>query len=155
MRLIQSNLQEVDIATFADLEANERQCPVTTLANVCEQYVRGEIDFISIDVEGHEREVIEGGDWKRWRPRVIVIEATKPYTNILVHDRWESLLLVEDSLFATFDGINRYYVRAEDRQLLPALSIPVNVLDRYIPYEYLCQIEELKALIASYEGQRA
>lgn len=136
----------------AGFEFVERQCPVTTLANVCERYVRGEIDFISIDVEAHEREVIEGGDWKRWRPRVIVIEATKPYTNIPIHDLWEPLLLAEDYLFATFDGINRYYVRAEDRQLLPALSTPVNVLDRYIPYEYLRQIEEMKARIAAYES---
>jgi len=104
-------------------------------------------------VEAHEREVIEGGDWKRWRPRVIVIEATKPYTNIPIHDLWEPLLFEADYLFATFDGINRYYVRAEDRDLVPLLSIPVNVLDRYIPYEYLRQIEELRARVAAYEGQ--
>jgi hypothetical protein len=124
---------------------------VTTLTKVCEQYVRGEIDFVSIDVEGYEREVLEGCDWRKWRPCILIIEATKPGTTIPSHDRWEPLLLAADYLFAIFDGLNRYYVRAEDKHLLSALRVPVNVFDSYIPYEYLRQIEELKARIAAYE----
>jgi FkbM family methyltransferase len=137
----------------AGFEFVERQCQVTTLAKVCEQYVQGEIQFLSIDVEGYEREVIEGGDWNRWRPSVLVIEATKPGTTIASHDCWESLLLKADYLFAMFDGLNRYYVRAEDRHLLSSLRTPVNVFDSYIPYEYLRQIEELTSRIAAFEKQ--
>jgi FkbM family methyltransferase len=32
------------------------------------------IDFLSIDVEGHEVEVLRGFDFARWRPRLILIE---------------------------------------------------------------------------------
>jgi len=32
------------------------------------------IDFMSIDVEGHEPEVIESNDWNKYRPRVLVVE---------------------------------------------------------------------------------
>lgn len=32
------------------------------------------IDFVSIDVEGHEPEVLAGFDLQRWRPRLMVIE---------------------------------------------------------------------------------
>jgi FkbM family methyltransferase len=32
------------------------------------------IDFVSIDVEGHEVDVIDGFDLARWRPRLIIIE---------------------------------------------------------------------------------
>lgn len=32
------------------------------------------IDFISIDVEGYDHEVILSNDWKRYRPKVILIE---------------------------------------------------------------------------------
>ena len=32
------------------------------------------IDFISIDVEGHELEVLEGLDLTRWRPRLLLVE---------------------------------------------------------------------------------
>jgi FkbM family methyltransferase len=135
----------------AGFEFIERQCKVTTLAKICERYVHGQIDFLSLDVEGYEAEVIEGGDWKRWRPCVLVVESTKPGTTIPSHDAWEPLLLAADYVFANFDGLNRYYVRAEDKHLLPALSVPVNVFDSYIPYEYLRQIEELSARIAAYE----
>ncbi len=32
------------------------------------------IDFVSIDVEGHEPEVLEGFDLARWKPRLILVE---------------------------------------------------------------------------------
>jgi FkbM family methyltransferase len=32
------------------------------------------IDFVSIDVEGHEVEVLRGFDFERWRPRLILLE---------------------------------------------------------------------------------
>jgi len=34
----------------------------------------GPIDFVSIDVEGHEIAVLRGFDLNRWRPRVMLIE---------------------------------------------------------------------------------
>ncbi len=43
--------------------------PVTTLQALCEQYAPNGIDFLKIDVEGAEREVLLGGDWRRFRPR--------------------------------------------------------------------------------------
>ena len=96
----------------------KRTVPVVTLARVCEDHVDRPIDFLKIDAEAHEREVIEGGDWGRWRPRVILIEETRP-------DQWEPLLLAADYLFAAFDGLNRYYVRAEDRRLISLFNAPV------------------------------
>jgi len=41
----------------------------------------GEIDFLKIDVEGWEAEVIASGDWIRHRPRVLVIEAVTTAAN--------------------------------------------------------------------------
>jgi len=123
------------------LEMIKRTVPVMTLARVCEVYVDRPIDFLKIDVEGHEREVIEGADWRRWRPRVILVEATWP-------ERWEHLILAADYLFAIFDGLNRYYVRTEDRQLLSALSTPVNPRDDFVPFQYHNAIEHLNAQLA-------
>ena len=57
----------------------ERAIPVTTLARVCEEHVRGPIDFLlKIDAEGFEREVLLGADFERWRPRVMLIENSWP-----------------------------------------------------------------------------
>ena len=51
------------------LMLREHDVPVTTLTGVCGEHVTGPVDFLKIDVEGFEREVLEGADWGRWRPR--------------------------------------------------------------------------------------
>lgn len=48
--------------------------PVRTLAAVLSEYGSGEIDLLSIDVEGHEIPVLSGNDWARFRPRTIMVE---------------------------------------------------------------------------------
>jgi FkbM family methyltransferase len=116
-------------------EVVERPVPVTTLAEVCAAHVDGPIDFLKVDAEGHEREVLQGGDWTRWRPRVVLVEDN-------LRDQWEGLLLGADYLFAATDGINRYYLRQEDRRLRTALEAPVSVLDDFLPYKYHRIIEE-------------
>jgi FkbM family methyltransferase len=126
------------------LPADERLVEVTTLAAVCEQYVTGTIDFRSVDVEGHEAKVLAGADWDRWRPRIVLVESTQPATTIPTHGEWEHILLDNRYLFAFFDGLNRYYVREEDKDLIPALSVPVNVTDDYIPFTYVQPIADLR-----------
>jgi FkbM family methyltransferase len=116
---------QAEIHAKSGYEFRTRQVPVMTLAEVCEQYVHGPIDFLSIDVEGFERKVLEGFDLRRWRPRVLLMEANEPCTTTPSHHEWEDLVLGNEYLYATYDGLNRYYVRAEDRELLPRLTTPV------------------------------
>jgi FkbM family methyltransferase len=126
---------------------------VVTLASICEQHVNGrQIDFMSIDVEGHERPVLEGADFRRFRPRVLVIEATLPNTTISTHERWEDLIVSQDYVFAVFDGLNRYYVRKEDEALVPQVALAPNIFDDFIPYVYWHLIESLKAELAPYRA---
>lgn len=116
--------------------SEDRSIPVTTLAKICAEHVDAEIDFLTVDVEGHEREVLEGGDWSRWRPRVVVVEATQPATTNPTHQEWEHVLIDAEYVFAAFDGLNRYYVREEDAHLAAGLTTPVNVTDQFVPYEH-------------------
>jgi FkbM family methyltransferase len=132
----------------AGYEFVEHTIPVTTLARVCEQHVGATIDFLKIDAESHEREVLEGADWDRFRPRVVLIEATQP-------EKWESLLLSADYIYAFFDGLNRYYVRAEDRKLLPLISVPVSVLDDFESFEHRLQVQELQHEVQGLEQKIA
>jgi FkbM family methyltransferase len=122
----------------------ERTLAARTLADICAEHVRQEIDFLKIDVEEHETEVIAGADWHRWRPRVVLVEATEQNGPTPNHHDWEPILLGADYLFATFDGLNRYYVRAEDRELLPLLQVPPNVFDDYIPIRHVERVTELE-----------
>ncbi len=128
----------------AGFELVEHRIPVTTLAHICEQYHVPTIDFLKVDVEGYEREVLEGADWERYRPRVVLIEATKPLATLSTHEHWESILLSADYRFAFFDGMNRYYVRGEDRKLMPLLSVPANYFDDYERYTHLHRVQDLE-----------
>jgi FkbM family methyltransferase len=125
--------------------AERRTVPTWTLAQLCERYVTGPIDFLSVDVESHEREVLEGGDWTRFRPRIVLVESTQPNTTIPSHERWEGILLAARYRFAFFDGLNRYYVAEEEADLAPALGVPANVTDDYIPWRYHMHIEHERA----------
>lgn len=73
------------------------------------------IDFMKIDVEGHEREVLEGNDWIRFRPTFLVIEATVPGTDIPAWDTWDGFVLSQGYEFLEFDGLNRWYREASGR----------------------------------------
>jgi FkbM family methyltransferase len=112
----------------------EHKVEVLTLADVCERHAPPTIDFLSLDAEGHEQQVLSGADFCRWRPRVVVVEATRPGSQAPAHHEWENLLLSADYLFATFDGLNRYYVRGEEPELVAKLAVPANVFDNYTPY---------------------
>jgi FkbM family methyltransferase len=51
------------------------EVPVRTLDSILEEAQAPErFDFLSIDVEGHEIEVLHGFDIKRWQPRLILLE---------------------------------------------------------------------------------
>lgn len=143
-----------EIAALAGTAFVTRAVAVSTLAEICEKHAKRSIDFVSIDVEGHEREVLEGADFKRFRPRALVIEATHPHTGAPVHEAWEDLLLSAGYLFACFDGLNRYYVRSENRELIPKLAVPANVFDNFTSHSlFVSQVEaqELKLRLDTLE----
>lgn len=105
--------------------------PTMPLSDVIDCYGSngGEIDFLKIDVEAWEAEVIASADWTRHRPRVLVIEAVDD-KGLATHDAWEPSLLGAGYQFALFDGLNRFYSRHEDAGLLlPRLVAPANVRD--------------------------
>ncbi len=150
------SLGSADRATMRSIKVEMR-----TLADICAEFVTDEIDFLKIDVEGAEGDVIEGADWNRFRPRLLVIEATKPMTSEPNCETWEPRLLSHGYVLQCFDGINRYYLRREDEALAPQLSVPVNILDLCVPFretelqhKLAAQREELEELQHKLAAQR-
>lgn len=112
-----------------------------TLTEILQTYAkRRTIDFLKIDVEGAEKDVLQSLDFNQWRPTVIVIEATYPETQKPSHHQWESILTTANYKCALFDGLNRYYCLANNKKLLKLLSTPANSFDRYVPYRWLTLI---------------
>jgi FkbM family methyltransferase len=127
--------RDVADAHAADgFEVAELTVPVRTLASVCEEHVSGDVHFLKIDVEGFEGEVLRGMDFKRWRPWVLVIEATLPNSRETNHDTWEHMVTGQRYRYVWFDGLNRYYIAEEHPELAAALSAPPNVFDEFVTY---------------------
>lgn len=76
---------------------------VATLEQLLEDQNVESIQFLKVDVEGLEYEVLEGNDWNRYRPEVLCIETTQS------QKKWESLLKNKDYTCVFSDGINKYY----------------------------------------------
>jgi FkbM family methyltransferase len=114
------------------VEIIEHELEVTTLAQVCEEHVQGEIDFLKIDVEGYERQVLSGADFDRFRPCVLVIEAIDPASGTRNDESWEELVVGVGYVNTVFDGINCFYVREDEPELAEVLRVPVNSLDDYV-----------------------
>src|SRR5438552_1382003 len=125
---------------------------ISTLARVVADHVAGPVDFLKVDVEGFEREVLAGADWSSFRPRVVVMEATVPKSDEPAHEDWEPMLLDVGYRFAMFDGLNRFYAHADEPALLQALAIPANVFDDFVPYAWVHQVDQAHQWAHSLEG---
>jgi FkbM family methyltransferase len=112
---------------------HEVEVDVVTLQAVCSQYVPSgsEIMFLKIDVEGFEKEAIEGNDWQRYRPWIILVESTKPMSQEETYNHWEYILLDNNYLHVYSDGLNRFYVASEHGELISSFKYPPNVFDNF------------------------
>jgi FkbM family methyltransferase len=136
----------------AGQEFTPMEVPVSTLAQVVADHVAGPVDFLKVDVEGFEREVLAGADWSRFGPRVVVMEATVPKSDEPAHEAWEPMLFEVGYRFAMFDGLNRFYAHADEPALLETLAIPANVFDDFIPYAWAHQVDQAEQRAHSLES---
>jgi FkbM family methyltransferase len=112
------------------------------LDNILKKYANEiEIDFLKIDVEGAEKEVIESNNWSLFRPKVLLIEATIPNSKEQNYHNWENILVEADYTFVYFDGLNRFYLRNDQLNKKEIFSYPPCFFDEFIHYS-----EELKSI---------
>lgn len=76
--------------------------------------INSDIDFISIDVEGHEYEVLEGFSIGKWKPFIILVEDNSNFENNIV-----SNYLRKFGYFRFMrTGVNDWYAHATNHQLV-------------------------------------
>src|SRR5262249_60188651 len=68
------------------------EMPVTTLKELCRRHAPPVFEFLKVDVEGAEQEVLLNGDWQSFRPKVVVAEALAPYTLWPAWPKWGPFL---------------------------------------------------------------
>lgn len=96
--------------------------PMTTLASLCEQHAPASFEFLKVDVEGAEADVLRGADFSRFRPKIIVVEAIKPLTLAPAWDEWEPWLARHGYAYVWDDELNRYYVAEEAHAIASRLT---------------------------------
>lgn len=74
------------------------------------------IDFLKIDVEGYEFEVLQSNDWNKFRPTVVCIEANHRLTD------WSVFIQKKGYKRVIFDGLNEYYVADESLELFDGFA---------------------------------
>ena len=134
-----------------------RRVPVLTLAQVlAENNVPPSFEFLKIDVEGLEQSVLAGNDWQRFRPQVVMIEATVPETPIRRQDGCRALLTGMGWRHAWFDGLNDWYLAPNFEPPNGAFDAPPNVFDHYVTrrtVEAEAQLAELRQATEARDGR--
>src|SRR5215475_889153 len=118
-------------------QSRELRVKMDTLSGICEKFHVAPIHFLKIDVEGAEKAVLQGADFGKIRPWIILLEATLPLSQEESYSDWEPLLLNAGYEYAYFDGLNRYYVAGEHENLKAAFKTPPNVFDDFIRSQQL------------------
>lgn len=136
--------------------SDEIEVPVISLNEIWRQHV-GErpVEFLKIDVEGSESEILGGVDFDLVSPLVMVVEAIHPTSRAPTHEQWEPSLLAHYRFFY-FDGLNRFYHRRDWPFDAFRFATPPNVLDRFTTHrEHLAReaCRHLSAEITSYREQ--
>ncbi|MFO1525300.1 MAG: FkbM family methyltransferase [Turneriella sp.] len=95
---------------------SERKIKVLPLSEVFQKYLPNpRIDFISIDVEGFDLDVLRSNDWAKYRPALLLVEANIGYAKIIEFTQEIDYVL----LF--FNGTNGFFIDSKVLREEPAL----------------------------------
>ncbi len=81
--------------------------------------ISGKIDFVSIDVEGHELEVLKGFSLDRWKPSILLIEDNTCFESSIISDYLKS-----EYGYVRFlrTGVNDWYAHRDNRKFVTFVS---------------------------------
>ncbi len=129
-------------------EIRMRRVAVSTLARVLDEAGAPTVDLLKVDVEGLEEQVLAGNDWTRFRPRVVLVEATFPESPERRPTGVRQFLEERGYRHALFDGLNDFYVE-QDFEAHGAFALPPNVFDGFV----LREVADLHAEAAALRGE--
>ena len=120
------------------LEHEKRKVKVKTLNSVLTEYKIEKIDFLKIDVEGLELQVLFGLNLQKYRPTLIMLEDTIPTKRIKLQSSKDihNYLKHNNYMHVFFDGLNSYFIKNEQAELYKHFDLPVNIFDNFTKTSY-------------------
>jgi FkbM family methyltransferase len=129
-------------------ELRARILPVGTLAGILTDARPRHIDVLKVDVEGFEEKVLGGNDWERFRPSVVLVEATYPESAERRPTHIRGFMEQRGYRHVHFDGLNDFYLE-QGFPLPEGLTLPPNVFDRFVSHQIADLREEVVSLHTS------
>jgi FkbM family methyltransferase len=112
----------------------DEEVDVITLRDLLDRHITKNIhiDFIKIDVEGFEYEVLNGFNWDKYRPKLICIESNHKNKS----KDWSNILIKAGYKLVFFDGLNEYYCEnsfdtEKAYSSYPEYSLPEHTMDNF------------------------
>jgi len=93
-----------------------------------------DVHFCKIDVEGFEKQVLEGLDLNKYRPWVFAIESVDPRNRKSTFEKWEYILTDNGYVLALGDTYNRYYVDSKYPNLKDRFVCKEELFEMYDVY---------------------
>jgi FkbM family methyltransferase len=139
--------REALVAAQAGYTVSRRlQVPLYRLDEILGRYGSNQtIDFLKIDAEGSEGDILKEPGFVEACPRLIIVEAIKSFSTERSWETWEPRLTANGFRFVWFDGINRFYIREEDAWREELFGIPPCAFDHFTPHYYAAAVQELAA----------
>jgi FkbM family methyltransferase len=126
-----SHAHEYVHSIFPDAPYTDFLIEVSNLSRILDEHrPKGDINFLKIDVEGMELEVLLGNDWSRYRPWVLCIERSRDLARLSAISKF---LEISSYSAVFFDGINDFYVADERRQVWESFYYPRDVIMNGVP----------------------
>lgn len=127
-------LEHAGVSTFSKEEAysliklghklrRKMKIPMYRLEDIMKKYVKSDIDFMSVDAEAMDLEVLKSNNWQKYRPKLLCVE-TIDFVDILTspkenNDRRDNITIYlrgkdYEEIFS--NGLNTFYMDITQRE---------------------------------------
>jgi FkbM family methyltransferase len=90
------------------VDSEEIKVPTITLSRLLEVAGVSHVDLLSLDIEGHEPQALDGFDIERYRPELVCVEA-KPFNRQVLSDYFTRHGYVRIDSYLEHDQVNWYF----------------------------------------------
>jgi FkbM family methyltransferase len=148
--------EEAERAAAKGFEVVHYAVAAMSLREILEEAEPPEINLLKVDVEGFELKVLSSNDWSRFRPNVVLSEATFPESPRRRPDIVAPYLAQQGYRPVYFDGLNDYFIEQSFEPPPEVFDRPPNVFDQFEPralHELIKEQENANTYIVSLQSE--